>query len=287
MRIYDQAPAPDYWDEVIRRASGVSVGEGTTPAMNRFAGLGLASVVVVLVVIVGIQLFGGTAPGGPSPSEAPSVEGSSSPAASASAGPSAVSEFFIDGRYLLFAEVRAPFRDGWAKINRFIYSADERLGISFWSTDGVWADPCSWRTTTPVPLGGPPISAVSFIEALVQQPGREPSDPMEVELGGWDATRIELSVPADLDLAECDRIPAPGPPAVEGGGGIYTAWTDATGGTDGDSNHLPGQSDIVYVVNVDRDPVIVHAWLRGDPSPEDRAELEAMLSTVRIDLSED
>jgi hypothetical protein len=279
MRIYDQAPAPEYWDEVVRRASGASVGEGTPPTMNRFVGFGLAAAVVVLVAIVGAQLLGGTAPGGPSPSEAPSGEGSRSPAASA--GPSAASEFFIDSRYLLFAEVRAPIRDGWAKINRFIYSTDERLGFGFWSTDGVWADPCSWRTTSPVPLGRPPISAEAFIEALVQQPGREPSDPTEVELGGWEATKVELSVPADLDLDQCDR-PARGTTA-----GVYTAWTDATGGTDGDSNHLPGQSDIVYVVNVDRDPVIVHAWFSGDPSPEDRAELEAMLSTVRIQLSED
>jgi hypothetical protein len=187
MRIYDQAPAPEYWDEVVRRASGASVGEGTPPTMNRFVGFGLAAAVVVLVAIVGAQLLGGTAPGGPSPSEAPSGEGSRSPAASA--GPSAASEFFIDSRYLLFAEVRAPIRDGWAKINRFIYSTDERLGFGFWSTDGVWADPCSWRTTSPVPLGRPPISAEAFIEALVQQPGREPSDPTEVELGGWEATR--------------------------------------------------------------------------------------------------
>jgi hypothetical protein len=154
----------------------------------------------------------------------------------------------------------------------------DRVGFSAWSTDGVYADPCQWQAnlielTDPV-LPDDAGRVEQVVQLLIEQPNREPSVPSEVRIDDWGATMVELSVPEDLDLANCDLR-------------RYNAWTDVSDPTGGNWNHQPGQSDIVYVVDMDRDPVILHAWLRAGATAEDRAELEAMLNSLRVGFPED
>jgi hypothetical protein len=181
--------------------------------------------------------------------------------------------------YLPYAAVHAPIREGWEQGYNFV-SRGDAIGFSAWTTDGVYLDPCHWQTSsTEYEPGDDPIEfheghPAPIVEYLLVQPGREPSPPTWVDLGGWGAIRIELSVPADLDLASCDE-------------GRYTAWTDVSDPTGGNWNHQPGQTDIVYVVDIDRREVIIHAWLRAGATAEDRAELEAMLYSIQIGFPED
>jgi hypothetical protein len=91
-----------------------------------------------------------------------------------------------------------------------------------------------------------------------------------VELGGQIAWRIDLSVPADLDLATCDR-------------GEFRSWTewDVVGGAN--AHNAPGQIDVVYMVDVDRRALVIDASHMPRASEADLAELEAILASIVID----
>jgi hypothetical protein len=200
-------------------------------------------------------------------------------------GSAAPSEFVIasiqeqgENGFLEYAELHAPYREGWEQ-HANILSREDVIGISAWSIDGVYADPCRWETSL-VPLSLSPISdswMKDFVKTVVQQPGRDASIDVSAAIwgfGGWSLPyKINLLVPADLDIRTCDQ-------------GIYNAWTDISDPNppSGNANHEPGQTDIVYAVAIDRSPVIVHAWLRAGATPSDRAELEAMLAQTKLEL---
>jgi hypothetical protein len=82
--------------------------------------------------------------------------------------------------------------------------------------------------------------------------------------------RIDLSVPADLDLASCDQ-------------GQFRSWTewDVPGGAN--AHNAPGHLDAVYLVDVDRGPLVIDATHTPDSTVQDLAELDAILASVVID----
>ncbi|MEP7040410.1 MAG: LpqB family beta-propeller domain-containing protein [Chloroflexota bacterium] len=195
-------------------------------------------------------------------------------------GPWHPSEFVIenisgggDHAFLNYAELHAPYSDGWEfRLNTL--SRGDVVGISAWSIDGVYADPCRWETSL-VPLEFDGSWFETFTQTLMQQPGRNPKVvDTGLDFGGWAvAGTIELSVPADLDVEVCDR-------------GVYNVWRDISDRVTpaGNWNHEQGQTDIVYAVNVDRNPVIIDVWLRAGATAEDHAALETMLAEIHLDL---
>jgi hypothetical protein len=248
--------------------------------------------VTVMVGALAIPLLGSllwfSALGGPRTGDGADSHGlvESSPTADGATAPTGPNEIeFVIGRpHLLYAEVHAPYRDGWVQHDNFVYrrlDSGGRIGFSVWHTDGVYADPCHWETSgtewgaiedsQPIPGDG---HAAAFIVPLMNQPNRQPSTPVEARVSGWGGARVELSVPADLDLELCDQ-------------GRYTAWTDISDTTEGNSNHEPGQADIVIFVDIDRGGVIIDGWFTADASVSDRVELEEMLVSIEVGFPED
>lgn len=158
------------------------------------------------------------------------------------------------------------------------------VAISFWTPAGVYPDPCR-RTTelSPIDLaehshdaGGDLILMNYPNIGLSAQDGRAATEPRSLiiddpsEDDGNIALRLELTVPADLDLASCDD-------------GVYVAWPgNDTGGRPND-NHVPGQTDIIYQVDVDLGPLVIDASYRPASSPEDIEELYAVLASIVVD----
>ncbi|SFR92941.1 hypothetical protein SAMN04487846_0723 [Microbacterium sp. cf046] len=158
------------------------------------------------------------------------------------------------------------------------------VAISFWTPAGVYSDPCR-RTTdlSPIDLAdhthtdGGDLILMSYPQiGLSAQDGRAATearsvivdDPSEDE--GIIALRLELTVPADLDLASCDE-------------GVYVAWPGTRTGERPSDNHIPGQTDIIYQVDVDLGPLVIDASFRPDSSPEDIEELYAVLGSIVMD----
>lgn len=158
------------------------------------------------------------------------------------------------------------------------------VAISFWTPSGVYHDPCR-RTTdlSPIDLAehthadGGELILTSYPQiGLAAQNGREATEARSViiedpsEDQGTIALRLELTVPADLDLTSCDD-------------GVYVAWPAPHTGDRPHDNHVAGQTDIIYQVDVDRGPLIIDASFRPESSPESIAELYAVLGSIVMD----
>jgi hypothetical protein len=107
--------------------------------------------------------------------------------------------------------------------------------------------------------------------ALLAQEGRIASAATDVTLGGFPAQRIELTVPAGFDSASCD-------------GGIIRFWPDPGPNESGGVCCAPaGTTDVVYIVDVDGNTFVVVARHTAISSAQDRAELDAIVDSIRID----
>ena len=109
---------------------------------------------------------------------------------------------------------------------------------------------------------------------LREQVGRQGSTPTAVRFGhgDYEVQRVELTVPADLDIGTCDQ-------------GQYRAWSEFMVDDGANSHHAPGQSDVVYVVMPDRRPFLIDASHGPQATTEDRAELTTILDSMVIDRS--
>ena len=134
----------------------------------------------------------------------------------------------------------------------------------------VYMDICNWEGTM-VDVG---TTVVELARALLAQEGRISSGATVVALGGFPAQRVELTVPADLDAASCDS-------------GIIRFWPDPGPNESGGVCCAPaGTTDVVYVVDVDGNTFVVVARHTAISSAQDRAELDAIVDSIRIEHPE-
>jgi hypothetical protein len=141
----------------------------------------------------------------------------------------------------------------------------ETQGISTWVVGNVYADPCHWTGT----LLDPPVgsSVDGLVAALASQKGHHASTPTDVTVDGLAGKYMELTVPARINLADCD-------------GGQFRTWLDTVGG----ERYLePGQRDLLWIVDVDGTPLVIDAALEAGTSAQDRAERIQIVDSVSID----
>ncbi len=250
------------------------------------------TVALLIAGFVGLQALGGpgsAATPAPSATRAPS----STPAPLPSAGALAPGTYFLVNPY---ADNKPPrdCRRGCADYQRIIFTLPvgwatsegrvyKNLGqpgevaFSAWTVGQIYDDPCHWQTSTLSPLdfvghshGATGIVLAPETGGLANQllRGAIPRPLTDVALGGETALRIDLSVP-DMDLSTCDD-------------GEFRSWTEwAVDGAN--SHHRPGQLDSVYMVDVDRRPLVIDASHMPATSTEDQAELEAIFASMTID----
>lgn len=185
-----------------------------------------------------------------------------------------------------FQTVEYTLPPGWeigdVYIGKNLGQPDE-VAISFWTPPGVYSDPC--RPTadlSPIDLADHTHADGALILmnypqiGLTGQHGRAATEARSVIIDdpsdddGTIALRLELSVPADLDLASCDD-------------GVYAAWPGTHAGDRPNDNHVAGQTDIIYQVDVDLGPLVIDASFRPDSAPEDVEELYAVLASIVMD----
>ena len=148
------------------------------------------------------------------------------------------------------------------------------VALGWWEVESVFADPCHWKSS----LLDPPVGATvdELASAFAGQVGRDGSEPTDVVLGGYPARRVELSTPADLDVASCDE-------------GAYREFLRP-----GESPSVPpgpeetpiagGQFHVLYILDVGGARWVLRTWHRTDASAQNLAELETMLASIVIDV---
>lgn len=246
---------------------------------NNMVRFGLAAAAIVLAVIVGIRFLPGVNTGGdptPTPEPTPTVT------------PLALRPGQLEPGTYVISDVDAPIRTlvrftftvpaGWNARSGDLYISKRpdtagELAFVPWVVTHVYADACqSEGTLTEV---GPTVD--DLVAALVDQANSEATVPVDLEVGGYPAKFISMSVPTDLDTATC-RFP----------GVLIQIWADA-GETDffaipaDPANPAADSVGDVYIVDVNGDTVVILAGYTPDSSAADIAELEAIIASIQFE----
>jgi hypothetical protein len=102
------------------------------------------------------------------------------------------------------ADFTVTFPEGWTVQYGHVYSAqpdtDHEFGFYAVVVDEIYADACQGDNGDLMKFG-PGVD--DLVAALLEQPGPKATGPVETTLGGYPATRIDFTIPENLDLTSC------------------------------------------------------------------------------------
>jgi hypothetical protein len=174
---------------------------------------------------------------------------------------------------------------GWDRLTDAMYvrpaTTPVALSIGAWRLGHVYTFPCRWSAAAyadPSLLGTAEGQAVALSSWWGQDPGTPPlsnsgiaplaSKPVQTTIAGYPAWYVEVLIPTGLDFTECD-------------GRQLILW-DAT---NGDVRYSLGPSEVnrLWVVDMDRGPIVIDAGMSLAASGSQKAELQAVIDSIAIE----
>ena len=152
----------------------------------------------------------------------------------------------------------------WPQADEDDRSDDTFSTVEYWTVHGVYEDPCRWEGAAPE-IGA---TVDDLVEAVSEQRYTAvPTGPEPVTLDGYDGVRLTARVPADLDASRCTE-------------GRYMFWN----GSPGDAHHQApvGTTEVWWILDVDRQRVVLGTAATEGVSESDVDELTAMVESVRF-----
>jgi hypothetical protein len=130
----------------------------------------------------------------------------------------------------------------------------------------VYADPCHYQYPGLLdPLPGPTVEDLAT--ALASRPGLDSTTPAAVTMSGYQGRQLTLTAPASFD--GCTLTPD----------GSFRVWELPLGAT---NDMAPGQVDRVWILDVDGERLVIDAQEQPGQAAEVRAEIGAILDSIRI-----
>ena len=169
------------------------------------------------------------------------------------------------------ADFTVTFPEGWSVQYGHVYhQTDQREETAeFYAIDldEIYTDSCHGEGI-PKALG-PGVD--DLVTALLEQKGTVASEPVETTVGGYTATRIDLKIPRRLDLKDC-RL------AEDDVLGLQI-WHSAP--ADKYFVLQPRGTASIYILDVagERQVFVTQQFA---PTPKDRAEVQAVLDSIRV-----
>ena len=234
---------------------------------------GVYGLVATLTILAGVLAVGSLTgndgqPGTPGPSPTPDPPSTATPIPQSGAlEPGTYVISTLDADFDAAYRITIDVPDGYEGFEGFaIIKEGEIQGMSAWVVGNVYADPCQWIGT----LSNPPVgsSVDGLVAALAGQKGHPTSRPTDVTVDGFTGKYLEQTVPAGLNLAECDS-------------GQFRTWLDTS--LQGVRYLEPGQRDLLWIVDVDGVPVVIDVALGAGTTAQDRADRIRMVGSIRID----
>jgi hypothetical protein len=164
----------------------------------------------------------------------------------------------------------ATFPEGWAVQygTRFYKHQDTDGQIGFYATslEGIYDDACTGSDGDVVEVGA---GVDELATALLLQPGPQASGPFETTLGGYPATRVDLTIPAGFTGEDCN-LPR----------GLQQLWYAEP---EGYTVLFPESTASVFIVDVEGQRQVFFTEQWAGASDEDRQELHAALDSIRFE----
>lgn len=241
-----------------------------TSRNRRHGALAVAAVIAVAAVVVVIRAVDEPTepqPGGPSTGQP------TGPIPTVAEGP------LEPGRYVLEAydpafnashritiEVPDGF-EGYVDGTKVLRAGDffGSTGVSLYDVGSTFADACDWKgTQTPISSGD------ELVATLAGQQGLSPTSPTDVVVSGFAGTNMEITLPSETAIDQCS-------------GRRMQAWAVQGDGTGHIWLNNAGQHDLLWILDVDGVPLVIAAELAPTASAQERAELEQMVESIRIE----
>jgi len=145
--------------------------------------------------------------------------------------------------------------------------APDEFGFYAVVVDAIYPDACEGSNAEPKDVG-PNVDDLAA--ALLKQSGPTATDPVDTTLGGYPATRIDLTVPEGFDLKACNVA----------GIGLQIWYSPPA-----DKNFvlLSDGTASVYIVDVDGQRQVFLTQYRSVTSHRDLRELQAVLASIQIE----
>lgn len=306
--VLDEGPTelPDRAYEALRAQidqtrQRVVIGPWRESQLLNFTRTALVATAVVVVAVVGYNLLPGRAVvGGPEPPTTPvaSASPAASPAAVSSAAtatplasPAELGRGELEAGTFFVRPFQPPNGDisftfdvpaGWEAggpggrppvgLNPTTgYSGPDGMSLGFLTVTALEADPCNWTVEPDVDAGE---TVDQLVSRLLTRDGDARSsysaNASPANLGGYSGQLVNIEMPAGLDPSTCDH-------------GQYWVWSGD--GADGQAIYAQGQSGRfhLWILDVQGERVIVMTHDFPATSDEDRAELQSIVDSVRID----
>jgi hypothetical protein len=236
--------------------------------MNDTLKLALGAAAVLVVALVGYTLMPKT-DGVGAPTETAAPTPSPSPVPSLGTGALEPGTYSVSDESLTAVPFAMTVPTGWAaRSDGYVYKNGDtptELGLFPFNVTHVYTDACkSQGTLTKI---GPTVD--DLVRALEDQAGSDATTPVDVTIGGYPGKRMDMSIPADLDMQTCRH------PDL-----LIQIWADAaeTGWF-----AIPADYDgpnPVWIVDVDGKRAVFLAGQTTDTSTSDVAELQGIIDSI-------
>jgi hypothetical protein len=160
--------------------------------------------------------------------------------------------------------------DGWSIEDGLIRQASEdpesfvMVGSS--TVANIFGDRCQWVGAEIDPPVGPTVDELATAFGTVWGTGA--TAPVDVVLDGFTGKHMVLTVPTDVDFADCDQE-------------HFQAWMDNVGGYRWYQG--PGQIEEVWILDVDGDRILVRTSYFPELSAQARAEQQQVIESIHIE----
>ena len=245
--------------------------------MNTAFKVAIAGFAVLVIALAGINLMPGqSAIGGPVATPTPIPTPSPSPIVNFVGSFAPGTTYAIDdpccvGTSRMIFTMPAA---GWTASD-FVFIGNGLVGFGPQLVDNVYTGGCHWQGTAQAPPIGPTVDDLAT--ALSAQNGPGASPPIAVTVGGRPGKKVELQIPADVDVTTCDS---------DGDFAIFGRWYQGPDGTYGAqpyTHNTNGQHDTVYIVDVDGTRQVIDSFYPPSSSAADRAELDQIVASIRFE----
>jgi hypothetical protein len=164
----------------------------------------------------------------------------------------------------------------WEINDGFVVKDDDSTGTHMRVGAGIignlFADRCQWRTTSLDPPLGPSVGDLATAFTTIW--GSDATPPVDVAVDGFEGKYMVLTVPADVDFADCDSEQ-------------FVGWTE-TGVSDssGPSRIYQGPGQILehWILDVDGVRLVIEASHFPEVSSEGLAELQGIIDSMGIEM---